>query len=572
MKVCLRCQQEYADSALETCPDDGAPVREALTDYRADADRLVGRVLGGRYLVEALIGRGGMGIVVRARHVFLDRQVAVKLLHPELLEVDKQRERFLREARVASLIRHPRVVEVTDFGITPEKIHYLVMECLDGCALSTYLDRRRRLGVQAAARIGVQLCEALSAMHASGLIHRDVKPQNCWVLNPNDEDATLQTKLLDFGIVSSAEGRDSKKRLTMTGQPIGTPHYMAPEQIRDDTVDARSDLYALGCVLWELVTGERPFDAATPADVIARQLYQPPFGPSITQQDIPAWFDEAVLACLQKDPNDRPSTAETLRATLQEGLQNEAEIGPASKDRQSDSDWSDVGTMQAMDTSGALDDTEAQDAPSSVSAEKPPSRVAWTVVGGLLILGLATSVAILASDRTERGGDERASSLAPTAQTRTPPTSARADEPEGEPASVATTDVAATTPYPHTDSGIVHAGVDASTGDSPASAVPPASMHKVSLDSQPSRAIVTRDKQRLGKTPIEISWEAGTAAPVITVRKNGYLAATVPLEGKDISNPIVITLRKRPQKVDAGRRDPPKQQRPPTFQLVPDHR
>ncbi len=269
-RICLTCHSRYADASLERCPDEQAALVEVLTHYTTAESEIVGRVLAGRYIIEALVGVGGSGMVLKARHAFLNRTVAVKLLMPNLMTHHTERIRFTREARVLSAVRHGNVVEILDFGVTVDKLHYLVMEYLQGCDLQRLLAERKALDAAAAARIGVQICDALDAIHAAGVVHRDLKPANCWILNAGGPDDTWQVKLLDFGVAGLTDPTASP--LTGAGRTLGTPYYMSPEQVQGERADGRSDLYSLGCILWECVTGERAFGGAGVDDIFDRQL------------------------------------------------------------------------------------------------------------------------------------------------------------------------------------------------------------------------------------------------------------------------------------------------------------
>ena len=252
MKICPVCRAAFDAPAPLRCPEDGSTLYPLLERFSEEAGQLEGHVLG-NYVLEELLGRGGMGVVLRARHAFLDRAVAVKLLSAERAE-EEARARFFREARAASRVRHPNVVRIDDFGVTPERIHYLVMELLVGRDLRTYARAHGTLDAAAAAHVGREIALALEAIHAHGLVHRDLKPGNCWV-----EEGTRGTppriKVLDFGIVAFVDP-GAVERLTRPNVTLGTPMYMAPEQVGGARVDGRADLYALGCILWELVTGE----------------------------------------------------------------------------------------------------------------------------------------------------------------------------------------------------------------------------------------------------------------------------------------------------------------------------
>jgi len=295
-----------------------------LSSYGADAQDIVGRVLDGRYMVEALLGAGGMGIVLRAHHVFLERQVAIKLLRPELLAFEAVRGRFFREARTASTIRHANVVEVVDFGVTRDDLCYLVMQYLEGQELGAFARTLGPIELSQAVQIGYEVTRALAAIHAAGVVHRDLKPENVWLLSGGLGDKA-RLKVLDFGIAGIMEAPEGE-RITRHGHAIGTPQYMSPEQCQGDVLDGRSDLYALGCILWELVVGEPLFDGGDAVDILSRQITVLPTAPSSHRPELPQWFDELVLKCLAKDREKRWSSARALGAAL--GVHLARDLGP----------------------------------------------------------------------------------------------------------------------------------------------------------------------------------------------------------------------------------------------------
>lgn len=272
----------------------------------------LGTCIDGRYTLRTVIGLGGMACVFEARHEALDKTVAVKVLLPRFAGKDSEgAARFLTEARAASKINHPGVVELSDFGHTDDGLPYFVMECLEGSPLDVVLETRGALPVEEAVQLVEQILDVLSAAHAAGVIHRDIKPGNCMV-TPDG------LKLLDFGIAQVRE-TEHASRLTAEGNAIGTPHYMAPEQALGKRVDARADLYACAILLFEVLTGAPPFDNATPVTLMARHITES--APDLPEKDmhgslIPAAVRSAVERALAKNPEDRYATAEDFRAAL----------------------------------------------------------------------------------------------------------------------------------------------------------------------------------------------------------------------------------------------------------------
>jgi serine/threonine protein kinase len=275
-------------------PDAGAP-RARSTPPRSD---FTGRIIEGRYQIQRVLGEGGMGTVYAAEHVEIGKGVAVKILHPAYSRQQDLVERFRREARAASRIGHPHIVDVTDFGTTEDGCAYFVMEQLDGIDLADVLAHERRLDPARAAQITIQICRALEAAHAAGVIHRDLKPENIFLV-ARDGRADF-VKVLDFGIARSL-GQES--RLTNPGIAMGTPEYMAPEQALGGLADRRSDIYSVGALLYEMVTGIPPHGEDEEVSVLKKQELPRP--PRELRQEIPEELDAVILKALEPDPAKR---------------------------------------------------------------------------------------------------------------------------------------------------------------------------------------------------------------------------------------------------------------------------
>ena len=271
---------------------------------------MLGRSLG-NYDVVSKIGEGGMGAVYLARHKTLGRPAAIKVLHASLSSDEDMVTRFFNEARAATTVRNPGIVEVFDFGVLDDRSAYIVMEFLEGESLGTRL-RSARLPVAATMTIVRAIARALQAVHEHGIVHRDLKPDNVFLVPDPELASGERVKLLDFGIAKLAP-MSGEVSQTRTGMVMGTPTYMAPEQCRGaGLVDHRADLYALGCVAFHMMCGQPPFVSEGAGDLIARHLYfQPPPLRSLCPE-IPADVDDLVLWLLQKDPAARPASAADL--------------------------------------------------------------------------------------------------------------------------------------------------------------------------------------------------------------------------------------------------------------------
>jgi eukaryotic-like serine/threonine-protein kinase len=276
-----------------------------------------GTMLADKYRVEKVLGRGGMGVVVAATHVELDQRVALKFLLPEAMESMEVVERFAREARAAVKIESEHVARVIDVGKLENGLPYMVMEYLNGRDLAALLDDRGKLSIEDTLDFVLQACEAIAQAHALGIIHRDLKPANLFVTTR--PDGTTSIKVLDFGIskVSLTGASPAEMSLTQTAAIMGSPTYMSPEQMRASRdVDPRADIWALGVILYELLTGQPPFVGATMPELCASILKDPPEPIRSTRPDVPAVVEAAILRCLEKNPAARFANVAELTGAL----------------------------------------------------------------------------------------------------------------------------------------------------------------------------------------------------------------------------------------------------------------
>src|SRR3954470_23800021 len=268
-------------------------------------------VILGQYRVTGTIGHGGMGIVYAAEHSLLGKPAAVKVLRSELSQKQEVVARFFNEARAATAIRHPGIIEVYDFGWTRDGAAYLVMEFLEG---ETLARRSARMAIRwpAVLAIARQIAGALAAAHAKGIVHRDLKPENVFLVADPEVPGAERIKLLDFGVAKLAADTSPTQTVTQTGTVIGTPAYMAPEQCRGVAIDHRADLYALGCVMYELCCGRPPFRGEGPGDVLAAHIYMPVPAMATANAPVPEAVEALVRRLLAKAPGDRLQTAEEV--------------------------------------------------------------------------------------------------------------------------------------------------------------------------------------------------------------------------------------------------------------------
>ena len=296
---------------FRVCPRDAV----TLEDAPEGEDPLVGQVLADSYEVTRVLGEGGMGRVYEARHTRLTgKRFAVKLLHPDLARQPDVVTRFQREAEAASGISHPNVLGVNDVNVTLDGQPYIVSELLQGEELGEYLHRVGKVSVADAVRIVRQICKALSAAHETGVVHRDVKPENVFLTGDLSRLEHTVVKVIDFGISKVAQaGGDS---LTKTGMVMGTPDYMPPEQARGDKVDARADIYAVGAILYRALTGKKPFEGLDPMATLTAVLVQEPGRPTVLNPDVPLALELVIQRAMAKDPKDRYATMADLEREL----------------------------------------------------------------------------------------------------------------------------------------------------------------------------------------------------------------------------------------------------------------
>jgi len=279
---------------------------------------LAGQTLAGRYAVLEPIGRGGMCLVYLARHTLIDKTVAIKVLRPELAESVESNSRFHREAMAAASVHHDHIVDVADYGFTDAGQAFLVMEHLQGESLRQLVTRAGALPGQRCVNIARQILGALCAAHARGIIHRDLKSDNVFLAQ---RDGVDHVKLLDFGISKLLRPVGDEERLaslTATGVVMGTPHYISPEAIHGEDVDQRSDIYSLGVILYEMVTGQLPFEAPSVVALLFKQVNDPPRAPSEVRPDlkIPLALEQVVLRALRKEPDERFASAQEMLDAL----------------------------------------------------------------------------------------------------------------------------------------------------------------------------------------------------------------------------------------------------------------
>jgi serine/threonine-protein kinase len=324
MKYCSICNQKY-DDTISFCPRDGEVLEE-------DSGSLVGKALDGQYQIEALLGKGGMGAVYRARHVLLGDRVAIKVLPPEMRSNTEWLRRFQREGQAARRFRHPNAVTVYDLRTSGDGTIYLVMEYVEGNTLDAELKKRGTFSPAEAVAVLRPIMGVLNAAHAMGVVHRDLKPENIMIGKATTGGEPV-VKLLDLGIAKLREVAGAEKtgstNLTVAGQMLGTPYYMSPEQwgeLPDDgnsEIDGRADIYSLGCVLYEIVAARRPFNGMTLAELRRQHVSVTPEPLNAVAPGVPESFAQVIARAIAKDRRDRQSTAGELEQELTSALSAE---------------------------------------------------------------------------------------------------------------------------------------------------------------------------------------------------------------------------------------------------------
>ncbi len=448
----------------------------------------------GQYRITGTIGKGGMGAVYAAEHTLIGRVAAVKLLLPELSQNQEIVTRFFNEARAATAIRHPGIVEIYDFGFHADGSAYIVMEYLQGEPLAARM-ARGRMAAQPALAIIRQMAGALAAAHQKGIVHRDLKPDNVFLVPDPEVPGGERIKLLDFGIAKLAnDGPNSSK--TRTGSVMGTPTYMSPEQCRGVAVDHRADLYSLGCMLFELCTGRPPFVGEGVGDVLAAHIHVPPPSVQSIAPDVPHELEVLVQRLLMKDPAQRMQSCEELIHAVDLASGGAAyRTGP-----------------RAASHGPPLPTSPAIPPPTTLSgaahayqtgATMPPARSRTPIFVGLGALVLIGGIVAIVA--TQGGGDK-------------PPPSASNVVASGEPADPAVAVDAAPSGEPATT-------LDAAAPELPPPPPPPEPIQAsvpVTITSSPSGATLERDGQTLGTTPFTGTLPQSDGEVTLVVKLSGY--------------------------------------------------
>ncbi|MBW2524758.1 MAG: serine/threonine protein kinase, partial [Deltaproteobacteria bacterium] len=480
---------------------------------------MIGQTLGS-YTIRSEIGVGGMGRVYAAEHELIGRQAAVKLLLPELSQDKQLVDRFFNEARASAVIKNPGIVDIYDFGYAEDGSAYLIMELLDGESLGDRLDKGR-LPDEEVLRIGRQVASTLAAVHQADIIHRDLKPDNIFLVPDSEVRGGERAKILDFGIAKLSSHRAPGTSKTQTGQVMGSPLYMSPEQCRGaGEVDARADIYSLGCILYEMACGRPLFDGEGVGEVLGKQIYEQPEAPRSVCSDVSPRLEAIVLRALAKDPDDRYATMDELVDAIEQAT------GEPASSREPNKNY-DTAAMAATEMlnepprvkvlttlgKGAtqMDTDEATAEPPAQSSNR------WLVVAvGVAAVAAAAVFATTSSFSVAVGGNDGPAPPEPTTSAAAAASAtATATEPTAEPSSTAT-------------------------------AEPEQTAVTVAITSVPAGAIVYRvradgTRTRLGPTPYRKEHDRADADLAVVLELEGYQTKEliVPLK-EDYDREVVL--------------------------------
>jgi len=353
-----------------------------------------GTIFLDRYKILGPIAQGGMGVVYKGIDLTMERDVAVKVLQSRLADNDNARQRFEMEMQSCINFKHPNIVSVFDYGYSPQNLAYMVMEYCPGKTLDEYMESVKTLDIETFVKVFSQVCSALGYAHDKMVIHRDVKPKNIVLVEHGDN---MLVKLLDFGIAKgSAESNNTLQKLTQTGDALGSPFYMSPEQCKSVPLDGRSDIYSLGCVMYQAVSGRVPFNGANALTTILMHINDrcPPFSMLHAGLKIPNGLEQIILHCLEKNPNDRYQTARQVSESLQQFLE-------LYHQGSTNIDWEEPNIGSTEDAIGQ----SAANAERSVG--EPPSFAAQQILRLLTIAGIIKTDDVEAAMKLQlwHGGD-----------------------------------------------------------------------------------------------------------------------------------------------------------------------
>ena len=474
-------------------------------------DPYIGRTIDGRYLVEKVLGEGGMGIVYRGRHKVIDKRVAIKILRGEMARDLEMVQRFLNEARAASSIGNAHIVDIADFGQLPDGATYFVMEFLDGQSLADRMHERGQLAPLEICKLARQIAEGLGAAHDAGIVHRDLKPDNVMLIRRGEDRDFV--KVLDFGIAKvSGEG----KRLTRAGSVFGTPHYMSPEQAAGAGVDNRTDIYSLGVMMYEMAAGRVPFDAENFMGILSQHMYKAPDSVRSVRGDLPPSLDAIILKCLSKKVENRFTSMLDLIRDLDKFASGqipeampELMARPPRADIPPDYMWSERSGLH------------------SAVRDSPIQKTRWGFVAGLAgaITAMVVVIAIFIYSTVSRANEDRhrVSAASASGSSGNAPRSTDSNGAASNPSAAAAS------------AGSSSGATESTAGD------PGVAFQQIKISASPPDAKVSRDGVDQGVAPLILSLKPHEVA-ALTFTKDGYLPRTINVD--DSKPRYDVTLRR----------------------------
>jgi len=526
MKRCPGCGTYYDRAEQEFCVVDGLPLEGEVSE---EEDPFIGTIVDGRYEVLSVLGRGGMGAVYMARQKSVEREIALKVIVGETSA--DLRNRFMLEARLTSSLKSVHTVTVFDFGVSEDML-YLAMEYLEGRSLKDMLDEVEHLPWRTCLKIVSAIAESLGEAHDKGIIHRDLKPANIHMAQMGHE--TDFVKVLDFGVAKFLS-EDSQSGLTGTGMVVGTPSYMSPEQARAKPLGACSDIYGLGIMLYEMLTGVPPFTGEATVDILLKHVTELP--PAISDEELveplPAGLRGFVMAMLEKEPGDRPQSAREVRDAIDtlldggtlddvypdstEGDAEAGEPGPRSREPAED----DLNAATIMVTSPAhlgLADADHTEVRAALPVRRKRNLGVGLAVAALVVGGIVFATT---GGEDAPGAGDKAAAPSPTASMDAPTTKS-----EPKPSKAEATTALVTVPKAPAPASKAAPAAPAVKAAAPAPAVKaaaPARPNKLTIVSKPPGATVLLPNglQLQGVTPLTI--DASSDAMTFTLQKRGYV-------------------------------------------------